>query len=819
MKTLATYTILTIVLISKVFPQLSKLDSLKVELNNTKHDTTICSIYLQISQTFEGKNTDSAVFYGLKCLDFANEKGIRRKQSSAYNVIGNIYRKQGYYLSALEAYMNAIKIDEELDDKLSISKNYNNIGLIHKDQGNYDIAIEMFKKSLEIKESFNDIKGAAGTYSNIGIVYRLQGHFDKAIEQYMISIRILEKLNDKDGIAKCYNNIGNIHYFQQNFEKALDFFQKSLTISIEYNDVRGMSRTYSNIGIIYKEQGKFEKAIENYFKAIEILEKLGDQKTLAILYNNIGNIYKAQGNFVKALDYLKTSMDIRKKIGDKHGLSSAYASLADFYNIIADSLKDYRASKYLHEALKYGNMAYKLADDIGALPVKISAMDRLKNTYTKLKQYEKALLYSDILLSLKDSLYNYEKAKVLTEIQTKYETEKKQQEIEKQQLLIEKREVDFSRQRTRLNFLIVCSLLLVFLVIIIFLAYSQKNKSNSIIVQKNALLEQYNEEIKATSDALSAQNEQLKEQNEEITAQRNEIESQRNSLANLAWELQEQGEEIEKQKNILSIKNKEITDSIFYAQRIQSAVLPSSDFLAHYFSEHFILYRPKSIVSGDFYWATRIGELLIFCVTDCTGHGVPGAFMSMLGVSFLNEIIRKEENTNPAKVLVDLREHVMASMMESKGSSIQFDGMDIGLCVIDTTSLMLQFAGANIPCWIAAGSANEEKFTERVELLNGLIELKPDKMPIARYEKMEEFTIVEYQLEKGDIIYVASDGFADQFGGQDGKKYQKSRLIELISQNSTKKLAEQKQILEVEFEKWKGSRSQLDDVTLMGVKV
>jgi tetratricopeptide (TPR) repeat protein len=662
----------------------------------------------------------------------------------------------------------------------------------------------------------------------IGIVFYYQGAYDKAVDYYIESLRISEAFDDRNGMSSCYNNIGMIYSIQRNFDPAIDNYQKAIKIKEEFNDKFGVAACITNIGIVYyykanhllnsgnKQQAipDYDKAIEYYSKSLKIYEELNDLKWISACYNNIGIVYKQQEKYDKALDFYQKSLTIKEELNDKLGILSSLINLSALNISLADSFANNfnLKQKYLNSAIDFGTQALKLSKDISILPRESEAARALMTAYSKLGDFNKAFEYSQIFISTRDSIFNTEKTKSISEMQTKYETEKHQQEIEKQRLIIERNEIENSRQRIRQNFLIAGSILLCIVVLLVLFAYRQKYKSSIIISEKNSLLEQYNEEIKATSEALSTQNKTLKMQNDEI-------QSQRNSLANLAWELQEQGEEIEKQKNILSIKNKEITDSIFYAQRIQNAVLPSSDFLAQYFSEHFILYMPKSIVSGDFYWATRIGELLIFCVTDCTGHGVPGAFMSMLGVSFLNEIIRKEENTNPAKILIDLREHVMASMMESKGNSIQFDGMDIGLCVINTTSLMLQFAGANIPCWIATRSANEEESTERVELLNGLIELKPDKMPIARYEKMEEFTIVEYQLEKGDIIYIASDGFADQFGGQEGKKYQKSRLIELISQNSTRKLAEQKQILEVEFEKWKGSRNQLDDVTLMGVKV
>ncbi len=793
------------------FSQYTKVDSLRSVLDNATNDSVKCNASLDISNYYEAKNPDSALYYTNLCLEIAINSKLKEKQSSAYNHLGTILRRQGNYVEALDAYSKAIIVDEELGDLLGKSKNLNNIGLIYKDQGIYDKAIEMFSKSLEIKENLGDKKGIAGSLANLGIIYRYQGLYDKSIEHFITSIRILEELNDKDGIARCYTNIGNIHYNQANWERALEYFEKSLRIAYELNDIRGISRSLNNIAIIYRQQNNYPKAIEYYEDAIKITEKLGDKKTISIIYNNIGTIYRLQDNFDKALEYLLIAMNIRDAIGDKQGLASSYLSLSEFYNAMADSVKHGENSNHLNQAINYGMLAYNLSSEIGAIPIKTNAAYSLKESYTKLKRFDKALYYANIQLDINDSLYNQDKAKTLAEVETKYETEKKQQEIEKQQLLIERNAAHSQKQKNRIISLIIGSITLALLAVAIFAAYRQKYQKNIIITEKNALLEQYNEEIKATSEALTEQNETLKQQNEEIIKQRNEIEIQRNSLANLAWELQERKEEIEAQKNILSTQNNEITSSIIYAQRIQNAVLPSASYLNQLFGEHFIFYKPKSIVSGDFYWATRIRELLVFCVTDCTGHGVPGAFMSMMGVSFLNEIVRKEEVTNAAEVLNQLRDHVVNSMEETSESYNSFDGMDIGLCVLNTKTLMLQFSGANIPCWIASHNRSSNQ--------NSLIELKPDSMPIARYERMEPFALFEYHLKENDKIYLASDGFADQFGGAEGKKFQKSRLMKLLAQNAEHELNEQKNLLETTFNEWKNSNNQVDDVTVLGIKV
>lgn len=792
--------------------QVTHLDSLKAELKRANHDTTICSLYIKIGEAFDDKNTDSVFYYLYQSLELAQKKKLSKKMSSAYTSLGSHYRRRGNYEKSLENLLNALKIDDELNDKLGLSKNYNNIGLIHRDKGNYDLALEMFNKSLEIKEQLGDRKGVAATNVNIGMVYRSQGYFEKSIEQYHKSMKILEELNDKDGVSKCLNNIGNVHYSQKNFDKALEYFIKSLEIVEKIGDARGLARMFNNIGVIYREKGDYEKAIEYYEKSTTITIKLGDKRTLANTYNNLGNLYRLKKEYNIALDHYLQSKTIRDEIGDKQGLSSIYVSLAELYNLWAFSFAGEMRLNYLNNAKRNGELGFDLANEIGALPDKNSAAQALKETYTLLKDYKKALHYANIILDIKETLFGEEKVKALTEVEAKYQSEKKQQEIERQQLEIEKNKIDYQRQRIRLNFAIVGSIMLALLALSVLLAYRQKYLSSIIIREKNALLEQYNEEIRATSEALVLQNEQLKEQNDEI-------QNQRNSLANLAWELQEKSEEVEKQKNVLANQHKEITDSIVYARRIQNAVLPTSEFINNLFSEHFILYKPKSIVSGDFYWATQINDLSIFCVTDCTGHGVPGAFMSMMGISFLNEIVRKEEVTDAAQVLNQLRNLVITSMVECNENHIKLDGMDMGLCVLNRKSLELQFAGANIPCWIAKANISAIKNDERFDVNDTLIEIKPDRMPIARFEKMDPFTLVNIRLDAGDTIYLATDGFADQFGGAEGKKFQKNRVLELISQVKNEPLRNQKDILDITFEKWKGSKNQIDDVTILGVKI
>ncbi len=257
------------------------------------------------------------------------------------------------------------------------------------------------------------------------------------------------------------------------------------------------------------------------------------------------------------------------------------------------------------------------------------------------------------------------------------------------------------------------------------------------------------------------------------------------------------------QKSLLEHKNKEVTDSINYAQRIQKAILPSHRLVESYLPKSFVVYLPKDIVSGDFYWVEKKGNKVFFAVADCTGHGVPGAMMSVIGQNAINRVINEFGITKPSEILDKLT--VLVEEAFSKSGSDVRDGMDICLCSLDTTTNKLEYSGANNPVYIY--SSNELK------------EIKATKQPIGRFESKINFVNHEVQLNNGDAVYLFTDGIADQFGGPDGKKYKYKRVKELLLQNNSKSHSEQKNNIITEFVKWKGQNEQIDDVCLMGIKI
>jgi serine phosphatase RsbU (regulator of sigma subunit) len=273
----------------------------------------------------------------------------------------------------------------------------------------------------------------------------------------------------------------------------------------------------------------------------------------------------------------------------------------------------------------------------------------------------------------------------------------------------------------------------------------------------------------------------------------------------LEQKVQERTLEIECQKNEISEQKKEITDSIFYAKRIQTAVLPSTKMLNSVLPDHFVLFLPKDIVSGDFYWSTIKGDKIVLLAADCTGHGVPGAFMSMLGISFLNEIVSTHKLDNAGTLLDELREHVKTTLAKSENEVQARDGMDIALCIIDQKQMKMQFAGAYNPLYMIRDKE--------------LAEIKGDKMPVGSYDLNTGFSNNVVNLKKNDCFYIFSDGYIDQFGGEDEKKFLSRQFKSLLTKNHDQPMNKQKESLVEAFETWKGKLRQIDDVLVIGFRI
>ena len=328
-----------------------------------------------------------------------------------------------------------------------------------------------------------------------------------------------------------------------------------------------------------------------------------------------------------------------------------------------------------------------------------------------------------------------------------------------------------------------------------------------IVKERTAKLSEANEELNQRAEELKQLNNNLNLQNEEIKSQRDEI---------------------QKQKQIVEEIHSQLSQSIDYATRLQQSILPEDDILKKYLTDYFILFRPKDKVSGDFYWWTHIENHTIITVADCTGHGVPGAFMSMLGASFLREIIEKEYITHTGVILRKLRKEIIKALKQKGEDGEQKDGMDMSIISINHETNTVQYSGAYNPIYIIKDeklNLNDDKIKLydnselKVQSSKLFYEIKPDKMPIAIYERMHNFTTHEFELKKGDCIYLFSDGYADQFGGPKGRKFKYKPFKRLLLANADKSMTEQKEILEHSIIEWQGSLQQIDDITVLGIKL
>jgi serine phosphatase RsbU (regulator of sigma subunit) len=298
----------------------------------------------------------------------------------------------------------------------------------------------------------------------------------------------------------------------------------------------------------------------------------------------------------------------------------------------------------------------------------------------------------------------------------------------------------------------------------------------------------------------------VKERTEEVECQKNEIMEKNYELEEQNYEILSQRDLLTNQNEKISKQNKQIKDSIQYASRIQSAILPSTSIFSELNIEHFLIFQPKDIVSGDFYWVKTIQNHLLLAIADCTGHGVPGAFMSMLGNSFLNEIVTHNDTTKASHVLDKLRDLIITSLKQSGEDGLTRDGMDIAFCELDTTSFVMQYAGAHISLVIIRN--------------NQIIELLGDRRPVGLHSK-EAFVFTNHmvQLEKGDQVYLFTDGIFDQFGGEEGKKYMYKRLKQLLLEINEQPMETQKQLITQSIYNWMGNEyEQIDDITLLGLR-
>lgn len=631
----------------------------------------------------------------------------------------------------------------------------NNIGFTYHSNGDVEKALEYYIKSVEIQEQTRDKQGVAITLNNIGIIYNEQGNVLKALEYLNKALAIQERTNDKDGMGSTLTNIGTICMKQGDVPKALVYFNKSIKICKEQGKKTAVAAALDNIGIIYATLHDTIKSLQYFNQSLKIQQEIAYKPGIARTLNNIGDVYKQQGDLDKALEYFLKSLKINEEVKSKGGLASVLNSISDVC---------FRKKKY-REAITYAEKSMAISETLGYLAKIQFAAKSLYQAHKAIGSNAEALKFHELYVLMSDSITNQETRKASIKSQFKYEYEKKAA-ADSVKIVEEKKvvAVQLKQEKTQ-RFALYGGLTLVLL-----FAGFMYNRFR--ITQKQKVI-------------IEAKEKETQSQNIIIT----------------------------QQKHLVEEKHKEITDSINYAERIQRSFIATKELLDENLKDYFVMFRPKDVVSGDFYWGAKLDSNTFALTTaDSTGHGVPGAIMSLLNITSLEKAI--EHHIAPDEILKATRKTIIERLKKDGSEQGGKDGMDCSLICFDLKNNVLHIAAANNPVWIVRTVTSEENSTKE------LLEIKPDKMPVGKHDKDQQpFTKHTIELKQGDVVYALTDGFPDQFGGESGKKFMSKKLKELLVSNSHLPMNEQKQILETVFKNWVGDLEQVDDVTVIGVRV
>ncbi|MBC7863752.1 MAG: tetratricopeptide repeat protein [Bacteroidia bacterium] len=695
-----------------------------------------------------------------------------------------------------------LKISESNKKDTGVVTALNRLSVHYRFISEFSKSLVYAKRANEYAKPLNFKNGIGFSYNNIGIAYKYMGDYSKALDSYGFALKVYEKMKndsgvylEKKGLSATLINIGNVYSYWGNNSQALDVFFRALTMREELKDSSGISALYNNIGSSYDHLKDFDKALDYHFKALDLRKKMHDSIFIAASIQNIGNCYYHQKKYEKAVAFYLESLVLRKGLNDLAGTALTLNNLASSSATIADIAReegnDIKAKEHHLKAIDYAEQALSICREVNDKSGIGSAILTLGATNLSLKNYATAEKYLNEALELfkgtgykerimetylalsdlknntgkgteaytyykkyivyRDSITNEENTKNSIRAEMKFDFDKKQTE----QALEQKRKDEVSEhelaQQKIITYATVGGAILVLILLgVAYRGYREKKKANTEIILQKEIIEEKAHEI--------------------------------------------------------AERQKEILDSINYAQRLQLAILSTPEEIKKYFPDSFVLYKPKDIVAGDFYFFEVYKSTVFFAAADCTGHGVPGALVSIVCANALSRAIKEFNLVAPGQILDKTRDLVVETFKKS-GKDVK-DGMDISFLTIENFNEKLpakiSWAGANNPLWFfSEGKMNE---------------IKADKQPVGLYDHFKNFNTVQIEPKTKQSFYLFTDGFADQFGGPKGKKFKYRQLNDLLVSSAEKSMQTQSEILATTFESWKGSLEQIDDVCVIGFR-
>ena len=667
------------------------------------------------------------------------------------------------YISAIAYDSNLSSKDERLSDSLyldslcdlSYDLSFNNLDSAL-------IVIEDFLSYSRERENLNIELGMTIK----GYLHNQLGDSKTALDCFFYVLKIGEDNSDSTLISQVYNDIAMVYMELREYEKALYYNENSLEISRSQNDLKTISLTLNNYGLVFLYLEDYEKANDVFNEALVLKEKFLEEETdpdekyyleidIAMLESNLGLVYQNRKQFQKAIDITNKAVFIYDKLGLDFYLIQSYTTLAELYLLIDE----------VSLAKKYAELSLELLGDEQFIELKANSFGVLSMVYEELNKNEIALTYKESEQVLNDSLYSLVNKEALAEAEIKYEYDKKAfsdslVNIQKQRVFdasLEVKNAELKSQNRITNGIIFILFLIVVFSIILWLRF-QKNQQEKELIKE-----------------------------------------QKNVMDDAYTELEENKIEIEK-------KNKEIIDSIYYARYIQRALYPDEDHMKAFFEDYLVFNLPKDIVGGDFHWFKSFGDKAIVIAADCTGHGVPGGFITVLGNLFI-ESSTGDHPKSPDEILSDINNELVTVLKQHEKDAIQ-DGMDLGICLIDKKSKKITFSGSRNGVYV-------------VNKKGDLIEIKGDYTPVGGfYSKKEKINNRKYEtheikLKKDEWVFMYSDGYYDQFGGDKNKSMGSTRFKNVLV-HAVKNDKLQTSDFKNHFFSWMGDNDQLDDVLLMG---
>ena len=675
----------------------------------------------------------------------------------------------------------AIKIiDKKISknpDSLLIAKAYYDKGMLQYEMGEFDDAVDNLKKSANIYDRMNDSKSHVAVINSIANLYDNIYDYGSAEDYYAKTINIYKGLNEQEKVADLYMNIADVNFNKGKFNKAINYYDKAREIYKAIGIMPKEATSLNSIGVSFFELENYESALSNFNKSIEISGKNNLTKEYAMTLNNVGNIKYEEDNLNNALDFYNKSVTYKNKIDFLKGVAVSFHNIGNVY----------RKLNKLDEALKFYKKSIEIAEQTGYKPILIKNYAALANLYADLEDCQKSLKYFKLYTGSKYLIDRYNVYRQVSETSYTYSNNKYdhdeqiaflKKQIYKQKLLLRMQ----NREKTR--------------------------------------------EIKLLNREKRLKELELNEQQARFKRQRIYIYVGVLVLLFFLVFLFLLLKQIKQKKKInkLLVENQEqITDSIVYANRIKTAILPPFPLIDKLFSKYFILNIPRDIVSGDFYWVKENNNKIIVAVGDCTGHGVPGGFLSMISIAFLNEISGKTGILSTSDILNELRQKIITNLHQDESDNTNRDGLDIAICIIDKTTKTIEFSGAYNPLVIV--SKTQTNISENIEPsiendTTKLFEVPADRMPISVFYNTDKvFTKHKIKYNSGDKIYMFSDGIIDQFGGTKTKRFMKKAFYNLLLDISDKNIMEQEKEIKTTYQNWKGENEQVDDILIMGIEL